>query len=238
VGGNAVIEACADVRRQILASAASMLGEDPQSLELDGKTVRSRQDRGKSVPVREVASNGVYNFPDPETGRRPGVPGQIQGYSSHYPASNSPPFAAVFAEVEVDVETGEIWVIDVVNAHDIGCAIHPPSVEGQLEGGTHQALGMALTEETYYDENGLCLNGSFTDYKMLGPSDMPNIQCLLVEQPDPHGPYGAKSVGESGTVAPTGATANAVYNAIGIQFTEGPILPEKVLRAIREKGID
>jgi xanthine dehydrogenase molybdenum-binding subunit len=238
VGGNAVIEACADVRRQILASAASMLGEDPQNLELDGKTVRSRQDRGKSVPVREVAFNGVYNFPDPETGRRPGVPGQIQGYSSHYPASNSPPFAAVFVEVEVDVETGEIWVIDVVNAHDIGRAIHPPSVQGQLEGGTHQALGMALTEETYYDENGLCLNGSFTDYKMLGPSDMPNIQCLLVEQPDPHGPYGAKSVGESGTVAPTGATANAVYNAIGIQFTEGPILPEKVLRAIREKGID
>lgn len=96
---------------------------------------------------------------------------------------------------------------------------------------------MAITEETYYDENGLCLNSNFMDYRMFGPSDMPKCTSILVEKPDPLGPYGAKSCGESGFVAPTGAVANAIYNAIGIQFVGGPIIPEKILKAIEEFGV-
>jgi len=84
---------------------------------------------------------------------------------------------------------------------------------------------------------GLCLNNSFTDYKMLGPSDMPKIKTILIEDPDPHGPFGAKSCGESGAVTPVGASANAIYHALGIQFTEAPITPEKILKAIKEQGI-
>jgi xanthine dehydrogenase molybdenum-binding subunit len=184
-----------------------------------------------------ITAMGVYNFVDPATGKTIGIPGQIQGYASHFAPHNSPPFAACFVEVEVDIETGEVKLLETVQAHDIGRAIHPPSVEGQLEGGLHQGFGMALTEETYYDKNGLCMNNSFTDYKMLGPKDMPKAKIILVEEPDPIGPYGAKSVGEGGLVTPTGATANAIFNATGIMFNEGPITPEKILKAIKEKGV-
>jgi xanthine dehydrogenase molybdenum-binding subunit len=96
---------------------------------------------------------------------------------------------------------------------------------------------MALMEETYYDKNGLCLNSNFTDYKMPGPSDMPKCKVILVEEPDPIGPYGAKSVGEGGLANPPGAVLNAIRNAIGIQITDVPATPEKILKAIKEQGI-
>jgi xanthine dehydrogenase molybdenum-binding subunit len=231
------VRACEDVKRQILERAATMMEANIEDLEIEDKKVFVKGTSDKSVSISQIAFDGVYNYMDPATGNRMGIPGQIQGYASHFPASNSPPFAATFVEVEIDIETGELEIIEVVNAHDIGRAIHPPSVEGQLEGGVQQGLGMALTEETYYDDKGMCLNSSFTDYKMLGPSDMPKCRTILVEDPDPIGPYGAKSVGESGLVTPVGATANAVYNALGIQFKEAPIIPEKILKAIKEHGI-
>ena len=134
------------------------------------------------------------------------------------------------------METGEVKVLDLVSAHDIGRAIHPAICEGQMEGGAQQGLGMALTEEIYFDVDGKVKNNSFTDYKMLGSSDMPKMTNILVENPDPYGPFGAKSVGEAGLVTPVGAVANAIYQATGIQFTQGPITPEKILKAIREKA--
>ena len=238
VAGLSVLNACKDALDQILERAAPVLEADKELLEIQGGIIRVKGAPEPSVSMEQICYQGVNAFLDGATGQRIGIPGQIQGYASFYAEHNSPPFAAAFVEVEVDTTTGEIRVIDVVSAHDIGCAIHPPSVEGQLEGGVQQALGMALTEETYYDESGLCLNNSFTDYKMFGPSDMPKTTSILVEEPDPIGPYGAKSCGESGLVAPTGAAANAVYNAIGIQFTGAPITPEKVLKAIDEFGLD
>ena len=139
--------------------------------------------------------------------------------------------------MQIDIETGQVQVLELVMAHDIGRAINPKAVAGQLAGGSHQALGMALTEEIHYDAKGLCLTNSFTDYKMLGPVDMPKITTILVENPDPIAPYGLKSVGEAGPVNPVGATANAISNALGIMFTEAPITPEKILIAIRKHGI-
>ncbi len=236
VGGNAVIEAARDVRRQILERAAVKLDSTVEDLEIKDKRVYRRGKPESFVDIKTICYEGVYPFLDPATGGRMGIPGQILGYASYFASHNSPPFAAAFAEVEVDTQTGEVKVLEVINAHDIGRAIHPPSVEGQLEGGVQQALGMALTEETYYDERGLILNNSFTDYKTFGPSDMPRCRSILVEQPDPIGPYGGKSVGESGLVAPTGAVANAVYHALGIRFNEAPITPEKVLKAIKSRG--
>ena len=180
----------------------------------------------------------MYNFLDPVSGKNIGIPGQIQGYSSYFAKHCSPPFGACFSEVEVDTETGEVKVLNLVNGHDIGKAIHPPSVEGQLEGGAQQGLGFVLTEEYAYDDKGRVLNNDFTDYKMLGPSDMPNAKIILVETaPDPIGPMGAKSCGESALMGPIGSVANAVYDAIGIQITEAPITAEKVLKAIKEQGI-
>ena len=138
----------------------------------------------------------------------------------------------------VDTKTGEVKVLNLVNGHDIGKAIHPPSVEGQLEGGAQQGLGFVLTEEYVYDDKGRVLNNDFTDYKMLGPSDMPNAKIILIESaPDPIGPMGAKSCGESALMGPIGSVANAIHDAIGIMITEAPITPEKVLAAIKKHGI-
>jgi len=237
VGGNSVIAACEDAKRQIFERVGKLLEVNPDDLEMKDKKVSVKGSPDKSYDLVKLLHNGVYGFQNPLTGEYDIPTGQIQGYASYYPTSSSPPFAACFSEVEVDTETGEVKVLDLVYAYDIGKAINPKAVEGQLEGGVQQGLGMVLTEETYYDDNGLCLNNSFTDYKMLGPTDMPPIRTILVEEPDTLGPFGAKSCGESGGVAPIGATANAIQNALGFQMTEAPITPEKILKAIKEKGL-
>jgi xanthine dehydrogenase molybdenum-binding subunit len=236
VGGGAVISACEDVKRQLIARASQCLNVSIEELEMKDRQIVSIRDPEKTLSVKEICHTGVFHFVNPETGEANGVPGQIQGYASHFPSHNSPPFGACFAEVEVDTETGEVKVLEMVVAHDIGRAINPMAVEGQLEGGLQQALGMVLTEETYYDDKGLCRNNSFTDYKMFGPADMPKTKIILVEQPDPVAPLGLKSVGESGPVNSVGATANAISHALGIMFTEAPITPERILKAIHKRS--
>jgi xanthine dehydrogenase molybdenum-binding subunit len=237
VGGLAVKAACEQVTKQFFERASVALESSVEDLEMKDKKIFVKGSPAKAIDVRTITAMGVYNFVDPATGKTIGTPGQIQGYESFFPPHNSPPFSAIFVEVEVDTETGEVKLLEFVNAYDIGRAINPTNVEGQLEGGAQHGLGNVLTEETYYDKNGLCLNSNFTDYKMLGPSDLPPMKIILVEQPDPIGPYGAKSCGEEGIINPIGATANAIYNALGIQILEAPITPEKILKAIKEKGI-
>ena len=236
VGGAAVKSACENAVKELLDRAAQYLDCPADQLTMRDKVIHA-QATNRSISVAEISARGVYNYPDPATGERSGIPGQIQAYSSHLATHNSPPFAACFAEVEVDMETGEIQLIELVNAHDVGRAIHPASVEGNLEGGAQQGMGFALTEEIYYDDKGLCQNNSFTDYKMLGPSDMPKLTTILVEDPDPIGPYGAKSAGEAGIVAPIGAVANAIFHATGVQILDAPITPEKILKALKANGL-
>ncbi len=237
VGGGAVIAACEDVKKQLFDRAARQLEANVEDLEMKDKKIFVKGSPDKSIDVKTITSLGVYNFVDPATGKTIGIPGQIQGYASHFAPHNSPPFAACFMEVEVDIETGEVKVLEAIQAYDVGRAIHPPSCEGQNEGAMQQGIGMALMEEIYYDKNGLCLNSSFTDYKTPGPSDMPKCKVILVEEPDPLGPYGAKSCGEGGLANPPGAVLNAIRNAIGIQITDVPATPEKILKAIKEQGI-
>ena len=258
VGGGAVLKACEDVKRQLIGRASTRLGIPVEELEIRDRHVVSKNKPrrpegaiedaadhlrnnvwgvGASMSIKEICNVGVYHFVNPMNGEANGIPGQIQGYASYFPSHNSPPFGACFAEVEVDIETGQVQVLELVMAHDIGRAINPKAVAGQLVGGSHQALGMALTEEIHYNAKGLCLTNSFTDYKMFGPLDMPKVTTILVENPDPVAPYGLKSVGEAGPVNPVGATANAISNALGIMFTEAPITPEKILLAIAAQGL-
>jgi xanthine dehydrogenase molybdenum-binding subunit len=232
VGGGSVKAACEDAKRQLFERAAGILEANPDDLVMEDKNIFVKGSPDKSIAAEEITKAGVYNFLNPETGGRDKEPGQIQGYSSYFPAHNSPPFGACFAEVEVNTETGEVKILEAVNATDIGKAINPAIAEGQLDGGAHQGFGFALTEEMYFDKDGKCLNNSFTDYKMLGASDMPKMTDILVENPDPYGPFGAKSVGEGGLVSPIGAIANAIYNAIGVQITEAPITAEKIVKAL------
>jgi xanthine dehydrogenase molybdenum-binding subunit len=236
--GPATIEACESVKKQLLERAAQLLEANVKDLVMKDKVISVKGNPQKSISAVKIAKEGVYNYIDAATGKTIGIPGQIQGYSSFFAKHCSPPFGACVSEVEVDTETGEVKVLNLVNAHDIGKAIHPPSVEGQLEGGAQQGLGFVLTEEYAYDSKGRVLNNDFTDYKMLGPSDMPHAKIILIESaPDPIGPMGAKSCGESALMGPIGSVANAIYDAIGIQFTEAPVTPEKVLKAIKEQGL-
>jgi len=236
VGGNAVIAAAEEVKKQILARASEVLKVSTEHLELREKKVFVKNS-DTFLEIKELCSRGVCAIPDPQTGKYMMPPGQIQAYVSYFPPHNSPPFAASFAEVEVDTETGVVKVLKLVQAYDIGRAIHPDAATGQIEGGIQQGIGNVLIEDMVYDSKGRCLNNNFTDYKMLGPSDMPELKVILVEtSPDSAGPYGAKSVGESGIITPIGAIANAIYQALGIQFREAPITPERILKALKEKS--
>jgi CO/xanthine dehydrogenase Mo-binding subunit/CO/xanthine dehydrogenase FAD-binding subunit len=143
-------------------------------------------------------------------------------------------FAAHAAEVEVDRKTGKLRVIDYVAAHDIGTAINPTLVEGQIAGGAAMGLGAALGEELIY-EQGKLVNQAYLHYALPRAADLPRIRAILVEGGDPKGPYGAKSVGEVCTTPPAPAVANAVFDAIGVRIRHLPITPDKILTALAQK---
>ena len=144
-------------------------------------------------------------------------------------------FGAQAAEVEVDIETGKVRVLKIVAAHDVGRAINPMYVEGQIEGGIQMGIGYALTEELQVRE-GRVLNPTFLDYRVPTALDMPNMETVIIETADPEGPYGAKGVGEMGGTPTAPAIANAVYDAIGIRMHQVPMTGERVLRALKAKS--
>ena len=134
----------------------------------------------------------------------------------------------------MDIETGEVRVLKYVSAHDVGRAINPAIVQGQIMGGVLMGISWVLSEELRFDDLGRPLNLSLTDYKIFTSADCPQIIPIIVESDDPLGPYGAKGFGEAPISAVPGCIANAIYNAIGIRFKELPITPEKVLKALSE----
>jgi xanthine dehydrogenase molybdenum-binding subunit len=138
-------------------------------------------------------------------------------------------------EVFVDPETGEVTIVRVAAAHDIGKAINPSALEGQIEGSIAQGLGYALTEEMLFSENGKVLNPNFRDYLLPTAPDMPSLIPILVETNDPEGPFGAKGIGECGLVPTAPAIVNAICNAIGTELFELPVTPQKILAALAKK---
>jgi len=224
--GNAVQRAAAEAKRQLLERTAKMLGVSGDELEVKNRRIYVKAAPQKGVSVAEVTRDAIYNFK--------GECLNISGSCSWEPRDNPFPFQAAFAEVGVDTETGEVKVLKMVVAHDIGRAINPATVEGQLEGGIMQGIGYALTEDFAINkDSGIVESNNFTTYKIPSTLDMPEIEVILVEQPVPSGPFGAKSVGESGLVAIAPAIANAIYNAVGVRVTDLPITPEKILKALK-----
>jgi CO/xanthine dehydrogenase Mo-binding subunit len=144
-------------------------------------------------------------------------------------------FVTQVVEVEVDTDTGIVQVLNVYTTADIGKAINPQNVEGQIEGGTVQGIGMALMEEQVIKE-GITLNPDLTGYLVPTSMDTPHFATRLVENEDSGGPFGAKGIGEPATIATTPAIANAIYDAIGVRIYELPITPEKILKALKEKS--
>jgi xanthine dehydrogenase molybdenum-binding subunit len=184
---------------------------------------------GKRVTIGEVAKTAHLNDW-----------GTIAAVDSHRQVNCPPSFIAHFIEVEVNTETGVIKPTRAVLCSDAGQVINPDLAEGQLYGGLYRGLGYALLEDTQHDEETgeLTNKGLFTDLKMLTADDMPkveDIQTYFTDTEEPTGPFGAKGIGEAALNPTAAAVANAVYHAVGIRFTEIPITPEKVLRALKEK---
>jgi xanthine dehydrogenase molybdenum-binding subunit len=235
--GTAVKAAAANVKKRLLEVAAVMFGENTENLEVRDGHVYIRGSEEK-LSIADVATRAESPFvwmteegPKPTTIEEKGT---IIGVSSMAPPSNPSPSSVEFVEVEVDTETGEVKVLDVVFAHDVGKLINPSAAEGQVEGGFQQGMGYALMEEIQFDEEtGACLTGDFLDYKMPTAVEMPSrIESIFIESDEPTGPFGAKSLSEPCTSVPAPAIANAIYNAVGVRVRELPITPEKILAGL------
>jgi xanthine dehydrogenase molybdenum-binding subunit len=236
--GLAVKAAAAQARMRLLDVAATMLEANAEDLEVRDGRVSVRGSPGSGVTVAEVAQRAESPFvqvtaegPRPTTIQEKGT---IIGISSMAPPSNPSPAAAEFVEVEVDTETGQVEVLRVVYAHDVGRVINPNAAEGQVEGGFQQGMGMALMEQIQFDpDTGACVTSDFLDYKIPTAVEMPpKIESIFIESNEPTGPFGAKSLSEVCVVVPPAAIANAVYNATGVRIRELPITPEKILAGL------
>jgi len=221
--GEAVRRAAEEARLQLLRIAADKLEVSPDDLVLaDGRVhVRGAPDRG--LAVKELARLSLEFGSKYEP---------VYGRGATATAERAPGFAVHLAKVRVDPDTGHVQVTDYVAVQDVGKAINPPEVEGQIRGGVTQGLGWALFEQMRYDEQGQLLTGTFADYALPLAIDVPNITPVIVEVPAPRGPFGARGVGEPPVVPPAAAVANAVEDAIGARITDLPITSEKVLRAL------
>ncbi len=238
-GGNAVKRAAEDAKNQILDLAADQLGVNREALEIRNKRVFVKEAPDKGLTFHDVGAISCWVKGGPIIGKesfmveepafdRSGFQGFPFGTMTAYI------FAAQAVEVEVDVETGQIRIIRGASAHDVGHAVNPQNVEGQIEGGYVQGLGYALIEETVFD-GGKVINPSFADYKILPAVDVPPLKSIIVEAYDHTGPFGAKGVGEPGLVGVAPAVANAIFDAIGVRITELPITPERLLTKIKSK---
>ena len=217
--GAALQRAAADARRQLLAMAAQHLEASVDDLELADGEVRVRGVPDRKVAVKELAAasmsfGGKY---EPVFGR---------GASAQ--TTQSPGFAAHAARVSVDLDTGRVKVLDYVAVQDVGFAINPAEVEGQIVGGVLQGIGWALYERMAYDEQGQLITGSLLDYVVPSIGHTPNITPILVEVASSYGPYGAKGVGEPPVIPCPGAIANAVADAVGVRVAEIPITYQAV----------
>jgi len=186
-------------------------------LDLAAGEIRVRGTPARAVSLSEVARRAYHTMTE------------IAG-KGVAPISNAPPYGAHFADVSVNEETGQIRINRYVAVHDVGRALNRSVVEGQIEGATVQGIGFALSEEVLIDpDGGAVTNASLMDYKVLTAADVPPIEVILVEHPDPNGPYGAKGAGEVGIIPVAGALANAVADAIGARVLRAPMTPERVL---------
>ncbi|GCE49437.1 CO/xanthine dehydrogenase Mo-binding subunit [Thermosporothrix hazakensis] len=222
--GPAVLKAAQDARRQVLEIAADMLEAAVDDLEIEDGKVVVRGVPSKNVSLEQIA-NSSMNFGAPYA--------PVYGNGRSAIANASPMYTAHLVKVAVDPETGKVRVLDYVAAQDVGYAINPAEVEGQMCGGITQGLGWALFEGMEYDENGQLLTPTLMDYALPHSQDVPNITPLLVEVPSGRGPFGAKGVGEPPVVPVAAAVANAIYDAVGARLEQIPMTPERVFTAMQ-----
>jgi xanthine dehydrogenase molybdenum-binding subunit len=222
--GEAVQRAATRAREKILVYAGEQLEAEPGDLELTDGRVSVRGAPSRGIELQQLLLRGLFEGRD--------FSGQGQT-----PVSAAPTSAAQFAEVEVDTETGQTRVLRLVAVQDVGRAINPSIVEGQIQGAAHQGLGYAMAEDLVVDQStGTALTGSFMDYRLLTVADGPLIEPIMVEHPDPSGPFGAKGAGEPSIILTAPAVANAIRAATGATVAELPMTAEAVHRALGERA--
>ena len=221
--GWAVYEAAQDVRDQMRQRAALVWDTDVDRVEYDSGVLLNLDSPGTVLTFKELAAE-LNNTGGPVVGRGNLSPKGVGGSAT-----------ATILDVEVDPETGKISVVRATAFQDAGRAVHPSYVEGQIQGGTAQGIGWALNEEYVMSEDGALLNTSFLDYRMPTSLDLPMIDAVIIEVPNPGHPYGVRGVGEGSIIPPLAAVANAVYQATGKRFRSLPISPGRVLEALQDK---
>jgi CO/xanthine dehydrogenase Mo-binding subunit len=223
--GTAVVNASKAVVKDLCKRAALIWDVDPEGVIWDDGFAKPA---GSNVGDFEPLSLKALAAKSSATG------GPITAAASVNAGGQAPGFSSQFCDVEVDPETGKVTILRFVAAQDVGRAIHPSYVEGQIQGGVVQGIGWALNEEYIYNAKGQLDNPGFLDYRCPVASDLPMIEAILVEVPNPAHPYGAKGVGEVNICPPMAAIANAIEHAVGVRMTELPMSPPKVLEAIDE----
>jgi 4-hydroxybenzoyl-CoA reductase subunit alpha len=254
--GSACRDAARDVKRQILEAIAGCLKLPPEKLDLkDGYIVGI----DKTIDFSELRNEylqehkGFIDLPDSplmsfrEASRIAFLErGSIVGTGKYKPpplggsfkgaaVGTSPAFgcSAQVAEVTVDMETGEITVNNITGAHDCGFAINRTQVEGQMQGSMMMGLGEALMEQVIYDKKGRIVNANLAEYKIPTSLDMPHLDAIIIESNEPHGPYGAKEVGEGAIMPVIPSILNAIYDATGVRIEELPVTPERLVAAMK-----
>ena len=221
--GRACYEAAQDVRRQMIERAARIWDVDADDVEYEDAVLRHRHDSELSITFQQLAR------------QLNGSGGPVVGRATVNPAGVGNAFAMHMVDVEVDPETGKVDILRYTALQDVGKAMHPSYVEGQMQGGAVQGIGWALNEEYYFNGEGRMMNSSFLDYRMPISLDVPMIDTVIIEVANPGHPYGVRGVGEACIVPPMAAVANAISDAVGVRMTELPMTPAKVVEALANK---
>ena len=227
--GLAVVDACKQVIEQLRARAALIWDVDIEGVVwVDGEARPASSNVGDFEPLtlKEIAGKAAA------TGGPIGATGKVNA------GGQAPGFTTQFCDVEVDPETGKVTILRFVAAQDVGKAISPAYVEGQIQGGVVQGIGWALNEEYIYNDQGQLENAGFLDYRIPVASDIGGIEAIMVEVPNQNHPFGVKGVGEVNICAPMAAIANAIANAVGRRMIELPMSPPRLLAAIDGRGED
>lgn len=232
IQGKAVIQACEDLKAQFFPIAAELLGAEKERLVFEDGYFKPVNNPAKTIGVAPIAAeshkrgkrfrgygwiNNTTSDVDPETS-------QGDAYSAYC-------WASQLVELEIDDETGKVKVLRIISATDAGKAINPQIVEGQVEGGAMQGMGFALMEDMIVEE-GVFKNANLSTYLIPTAADVPVVESLLVEVPDPTGPYGAKGVGEPATIPTAPAILNAIARASGVRIYQTPASPERILKTL------
>jgi CO/xanthine dehydrogenase Mo-binding subunit len=227
ISGNAILNAIKDLKQKALREGSLILGIAEDECILEEPWIRSKSDSRIRISIQDVARKSGKllrgeGFFDPETTKLDPQTGQGIPYATYA-------FATHLAEVEVDTETGKVKVKRIVACHDVGKALHPKNVEGQITGGVTMGLGFALMEEFIPDET-----LSFANYLIPTSKDVPEVIPILVEDEEPSGPFGAKGVGEPALIPTAPAILNAIADALGQRIYDLPATLERVLEAVNK----